>query len=62
MKKLSTEKRFEVEQALRCGLTGWDIKEKTGVSLSTISKIRQEEAKKGFDIYHVPGKLSKYIN
>lgn len=61
MKKLSEEKKFEIIQALRCGLTGEQIKDQTGVSLSTICKIRKEEEREGFDIYHVPGKLARFV-
>jgi len=61
MKKLSEEKKFEIIQALRCGLTGEQIKDQTGVSLSTICKIRKEEEREGFDIWHVGGKLSSFV-
>lgn len=51
-KKLTDEKVFEIKQALKCGLTGYEIAEMTGVSTASVTKIRKELEKGGFDLWH----------
>lgn len=61
MKKISAEKIDKVKSMLRCGMTGGEIADRIGVSVSTVNKVRKEEERKGFDIWHKPGVISKKI-
>ena len=51
-KKLTEEKIFEIKQALKCGLTGYEIAEMTGVSTASVTKVRKELEKGGFNLWH----------
>ena len=62
MKKISVEKKEEVKMILRSGLVGYEVAEKTGVSISTVNKIRKELQREGFDIWHRGGVVSSWCN
>lgn len=61
MKRVSEIKKEQVKALLKCGKTGLDISDQVGISLATINKIRKELERTGFDIWHRPGVVSKYI-
>lgn len=60
-KKISAENVFRIEQMLKQGLTGDQVADKAGVSISTVTKVRKTMEEKGFDIWHKPGVVSKKI-
>lgn len=62
MKKISVEKKEEVKMVLRSGLVGYEVAEQTGVSISTVNKIRKELEQSGFDIWHRGGVVSSWCN
>lgn len=62
MKRIITEETIErIRMLLKAGKTGLDISDQTGVSISTICRIRKELEREGFDIWHVGGAVSRYI-
>ena len=54
MRKFISEVTKEtVKSMLRAGQYGWQIEEATGVSLSTINKLRKEVRKEGYEhVFH----------
>ena len=58
MKKISESKKSEIMNALKCGMVGIEVADRTGVSVATVNKIRKELEVNGFDIWHRPGKIS----
>lgn len=58
MKKISNEKKELVKSLLKCGLVGYEIAEKAGVSQSYVTKVRGEIEREGFDIWHNGGVVS----
>lgn len=60
MKKISEAKKEQIRMLLKSGKTGLDISDQVGVSQTTITKIRKEMEREGFDIWHVGGALSRY--
>lgn len=62
MKRISKDEREMIRSMLNAGMTGLDINSKTGRSLATISKIRQEiERTEGSNLWHNGGAISSTI-
>lgn len=61
MKKIDEYTKMQVRNALKSGMVGLDVASRTGVSTATVTKIRKEMEREGFDIWHTAGKVSKYI-
>lgn len=60
--KVTADEKMMIRAMLNSGMTGIDISEKTGRSLATISKIRQEiEKTEGSNLWHNGGLISSYI-
>lgn len=58
MKKITEDKKNDIRNALKSGMVGIEVADRTGVSISTVNKIRKELEVEGFDIWHVPGHIS----
>ena len=61
MKRLTVDEKIRIEGLIKTGMTGYEISDLTGRSEATITKIRKELERKGFDIWHRPGCLSRYV-
>ena len=62
MKKMTVEEREMIKSMLKRGMVGVDIADKTGRSLTTIGKIRQEiERFEGSNLWHNGGAISSTI-
>ena len=61
MKRITMENVEKIERMLKQGLTGDQVADKAGVSVSTVCRIRKEMERRGFDIWHRPGIVSKRI-
>ena len=61
MKRISDETKIQIKAMLRSGMVGIDIADKCGVSMATVQKVRNEVKEEGHDIWHNPGKVSRYI-
>lgn len=62
MKRISKDEREMIRSMLNAGMTGLDINSKTGRSLATISKIRQEiERTEGSNLWHNGSAISSMI-
>ena len=61
-KKISEKQKMLVVSLLKTGLTGYEIAEQAGVSVSTVNKIRKELEKTGFDIWHVGGVHAQWMS
>ena len=60
-KHVTEEEREDIRRMLMSGMTGDEIRDKTGRSLPTIRKIRKQLQLGGFDTWHRPGKISSSI-
>ena len=60
-KRITMDKIDQIKGMLRRGMTGGDVADQAGVSISTVCKVRKEMEEKGFDIWHKPGVVSKKI-
>lgn len=58
---MSQEEKENIVNLLKSGYTGQQIHDKTGRSVATIKKIRQELQKEGFDIWHRPSAIAESI-
>ena len=62
MKRMTNDEKMMIKSMLKCGMVGVDIADKTGRSLATISKIRQEiEREEGSNLWHNCGMISSMI-
>lgn len=62
MKRVTNDEKEMIRSMLKAGMTGLDIESKTGRSLSTISKIRQEiERTEGSNLWHNGGRIASTI-
>lgn len=63
-RKIEETVKETIYSMLRAGSYGWMIQEATGVSLSTINKLRKEVMAAGYEhVYHPRGgQVSRYIN
>ena len=52
---ISEEKKARIKSMLKTGYRGYEIAEMTGVSTATVTKIRGELQKDGFQIWHTRG-------
>lgn len=55
MRKINQETIDKVRALLKCGLTGYEVAEKAGVSVSTVTKLRKGLQEQGFQIWHPNG-------
>ena len=60
-KIISEQTKLQIRAMLTRGIVGDEIADKTGVSVSTVSKIRKEVELEGHDLWHRPGKISRSI-
>ena len=61
MKRMTVDERMKIVGMLRRGMTGYEIAYETGRSEATIGKVRRELQREGFDVWHRPGVMSRYI-
>lgn len=60
-KIISEQTKLEIRAMLTRGIVGDEIADKTNVSIGTVNKIRKEVELEGHDLWHSPGKLSRFI-
>ena len=61
MSRITKETKELVKSLLKCGLVGYEVAEKAGVSIATVNKCRKELEESGFDIWHIAGRLSMSV-
>lgn len=62
MKRMTNDEKEMIRSMLKCGMVGVDIASKTGRSLATIGKVRQEiERDEGSNLWHNGGVISSTI-
>lgn len=61
MKRMTAEEKNWIKALLKSGLIGAEVADKTGRSVATVSKVREELEREGFDVWHRGGMIASGI-